>query len=360
MTARQFSLLCLLLAVLFFSFGQQSALAQDDKPILKVAVNPIEPFVFVEEDEVTGFSISLWNNIAAEAGLEFEYIVVDDVKSLLSIVESGEVDVGIGATSITSAREETVDFSHAFFASGLQIMTGASSDNGILATMRGVFSINLLGIIGMSFLILLIVAHIAWLIERDDNPQFAGGYLKGILAAFYWTVVTASTVGYGDTVLRDKFGRLLAVTWMLLSIFLVSYFTATVTTSLTVGRLSAGINSPEDLRGMQVVTISDTTSAEYLKNHAIPYRGVDDVSSAIAALNAESADAFVYDAPVLRYLRTQAEGANLTLAPTVFQSENYGIVLPEGSALRQDINIALLKVGEDGTHDALTLRWFGE
>ena len=332
--------------------------AQEDVP-LRVAINPVEPFVFLDGPTPSGFSIDLWEAVANEAGLEYEFVQVQDVSALLEAVQTGEADIGIGATSIRASREEVVDFSLPFFAAGLQILTTSEVDQGALSVFRSIFTPNLLRFLGATLTTLLVIAHIAWVLERDENEDFQGGYWRGIGGAFYWTIVTASTVGYGDTVLKDRRGKLLAVVWMLLSLFLVSYFTATVTTSLTVGRLEAGISGPQDLRGFSVVTLPGTTSEAYLMELGISHTTVSDVPTGIKALQAGTADALVYDAPVLQYFSNLSIAQNTMLVPDVFQNENYGIVLSQGSPLKEDVNRALLQVQENGVYDQLTFRWFG-
>ncbi|MEM7029038.1 MAG: transporter substrate-binding domain-containing protein [Chloroflexota bacterium] len=333
--------------------------AQEDEGVFRVAVNPVEPFIFLDGDKPRGFSVDLWDAVATEANLPYEFVPVANVTNLLKAVEANRVDLGISATSITAEREQTIDFTLPFFSAGLQIMTQSETKPNILTRLGSVFTPNLLGFIFASFATLLIVAHIAWLIERKTNPVFQGTYFHGIWTAFYWTVVTASTVGYGDAVLRDNRGRLLAVIWMLLSLFLVSYFTATVTTSLTLEGLDEGINGPEDLRGSRIVTLKGTTSAAYLTEQGIVFDIVSNTEVGMRALLTDQADALVYDAPVLQYYANLNRDEGIRLVPVVFQKENYGIVLPQGSPIREQVNQALLHVLEDGTYDRLRTRWFG-
>ncbi len=349
---------CLFVAVLVgLAFGA-TAQAQSDG-VLRVGINPVEPFVFLDGPVPSGFSVDLWDAIANEAGIEYEFVELENVSALLEAVQAGDVDLGIGATSIRASREEVVDFSLPFFAAGLQIMTAADVDQGALAAFRSIFTPNLVRFLIATLATLLLVAHVAWLLERDENPDFQGSYLRGIWGAFYWTIVTASTVGYGDTVLKDSRGRLLAVVWMLMSLFLVSYFTATVTSSLTVGRLESGIAGPQDLRNHEVITLPGTTSAAYLTERGISHSTVVDVQAGLEALQNGSADALVYDAPVLQYFSNLAIAGDVQLVPNIFQNENYGIVLPQGSSRTEEINQALLRVQENGVYDQLTLRWFG-
>lgn len=342
-----------------FFFARFQPVNAQSNSVLKVGINPVEPFVFLDGPVPSGFSVDLWDAIASEAGFEYEFVELENVTALLEAVQAGAVDVGIGATSIRASREEVVDFSLPFFAAGLQIMTAPTADQGAISVFRSIFTPNLIRFLVATLATLLIVAHVAWLLERDENEDFQGGYLRGIWGGIYWTIVTASTVGYGDTVLKDSRGKLLAVVWMLLSLFLVSYFTATVTTSLTVGRLEAGIRGPQDLRGFNVVTLPGTTSAAYLTERGISHSTVQNVEIAIEALQSGSADALVYDAPVLQYYSNLAIAQDMLLVPTIFQNENYGIVLPQGSPLNEDVNQALLRVQENGVYNQLTLRWFG-
>ncbi|MEM8859180.1 MAG: transporter substrate-binding domain-containing protein [Chloroflexota bacterium] len=348
-----------LTAVLALGLATDSVSTAQSSDVLKVGINPVEPFVFLDGPVPSGFSIDLWDAIANEAGIEYEFIELENVTALLDAVQAEEIDLGIGATSIRASREEVVDFSLPFFAAGLQIMTASDVDQGALSVFRSIFTPNLVRFLAATLATLLVVAHVAWLLERDENEDFQGSYLRGIWGGIYWTIVTASTVGYGDTVLKDSRGKLLAVVWMLLSLFLVSYFTATVTTSLTVGRLESGIRGPQDLRGFSVITLPGTTSAAYLTERGIAHSTVEDVQTAIGALQNGSADALVYDAPVLQYFSNLAIAQDVILVPTIFQNENYGIVLPQGSPLKEEVNQSLLRVQENGVYAQLTQRWFG-
>jgi len=196
MYQKQFSLLLVCICCVGRIIGWNHVTAQSDSTI-QVGINPIEPFVILEDDPPIGFSIELWDKIAKESELVYEFIEYENVAALLEGVRNREVDLAIGATSITAEREEFVDFSYPFFSSGLQIMTGLKGDtDGILPTIISFFTPTLLKIIAFAIGLLLTVAHIAWLLERKNNPQFQGSYRHGIWIAIYWTITTATTVGY--------------------------------------------------------------------------------------------------------------------------------------------------------------------
>ena len=70
-------------------------------------------------------------------------------------------------------------------------------------------------------------------------------------------------------------------------------------------------------------------------------------------------DAVVFDGPILAwYLQSRSKESG-RLVERVFKRENYGIALPTGSPLTEDINRALLALRENGTTDELQRKYFG-
>ena len=106
------ALLCLLLLV-------GSSFAQSPAQPVRVATRLIPPFVFEEGVKLTGFSMELWQSIAAELKLNSAMAKAGDVKELLATVKSGRADLGIAAISITAERSKEFDFSQPMFDAGL-------------------------------------------------------------------------------------------------------------------------------------------------------------------------------------------------------------------------------------------------
>ena len=71
-------------------------------------------------------------------------------------------------------------------------------------------------------------------------------------------------------------------------------------------------------------------------------------------------DAIVYDAPAPQPVAPTVGRGRQVLVGPIFKGEAYGIAMPPGSPLRQDINRALLEIRADGTVARLTTRWFGD
>ena len=85
---------------------------------LVVGVKPAEPFVIVADDgSVSGFSIDLLEHMMAqlEEPVSVSYLVDPDLQTHLASIRDGKVDFGIAATTITSERLCSFDFSEPFY-----------------------------------------------------------------------------------------------------------------------------------------------------------------------------------------------------------------------------------------------------
>src|SRR5260370_1420191 len=114
---------------------------------------------------------------------------------------------------------------------------------------------------------------------RETTVKGFGGDGKahrGIGSGLWWSAVTMTTVGYGDLAPRSLAGRLLAIAWMFVSLFLVSWFTASMASILTAERLDTGtggfvVRGADDLRHLHVAVMASTSSEDYLRQRRIAY-----------------------------------------------------------------------------------------
>jgi len=99
---------------------------------------------------------------------------------------------------------------------------------------------------------------------RRRNRDFTRAWPLGLWDGIYWTVVTISTVGYGDKTPKTHAGRLIALVLIVFGYVAFAWFTATISASITVSRLEGEIRGPEDLPGHRVATVSGSTSEAWL------------------------------------------------------------------------------------------------
>ena len=99
----------------------------------RYAISTIErkPFSFKEDGEWTGFSIELWELIAAALDGQSSYIEHDVFGEMLQSSMEGRVDLAAANISVTAEREELMDFTQPIFDGGLTIMTRAGESNSI-------------------------------------------------------------------------------------------------------------------------------------------------------------------------------------------------------------------------------------
>ena len=72
-----------------------------------------------------------------------------------------------------------------------------------------------------------------------------------------------TTVGYGDKHPKTMGGRIVSLIWMFTGIILFSFFTATITSMLTVKQLDTSVHGLEDLKKALVGTMPYTTSENF-------------------------------------------------------------------------------------------------
>lgn len=345
--------------------GQRGADTGGGAPVgtLRVVTRQAPPFAIYSREGYRGFSVELAELVAARLGADMEVYGVDTVAKQLDDVARGAADLAVGGLAVTAAREDVVDFTQPVLDTGLQVMVPADDAPGLLARIaslaRAILLSELPWLIALFVGVLLLTAHVMWLLERARNPDFAAPYRHGILDSFWWAVVTLTTVGYGDKAPRSWRGRGFAVVWMIAGYFLFASFTASITSTLAVDRLQGRITGPDDLPGATVAAVTGSPGDGYLAGEGLSPVLAADADEALALLADGSVDAVVHDAPVLRHhARTDGAGA-VRVVGAEFERVRYAIAVPPGSPRREEINRAVLEVLESGAFARLHAEWFG-
>lgn len=329
---------------------------------LRVGVREVPPFIFLQDgQEPRGCSIDLWKAIAAELHLEYRFIPSQGIAQTLQQMEAGALDLAIGAITITEAREQLFDFSHSYFHTGLGIMMPASNSFSFVPFFASIFSRDLWFTIGLFFLFLLVAAHLIWLSERKQRHSFDHRYSRGILEGVYWAIVTASSVGYGDFTAKSTVGKFLSMVIILVSLPLMALFIATVSSHITVHELRSFINGPQDLVGKHVGVVKGSTSEEYLQRANLGIlEGTTNSQELFKRLEQGLFDAIVHDAPTLHYYALTSGRGKVKVANTLFNKQDYAILYPENSALKEPVDRVMLRLSENGRLAELYAKWFGE
>ena len=325
---------------------------------LRVGVAIFPPNVVQAEDgRLEGFDIELWQAIAQEAGLQYNFEVLP-LADLLAAVEEHRVDLALAGLSVTSTREEHMDFSHPYMTAGIRILTKSDDSPKLMRYAQSACASGagraLLFLVGF----ILVCAHVFYLAERGSE-SVSGSYLPGIFEAAWFVVATMTTVGYGDFTPHRWLGRLVAFVVMITGIGLFGVLVADLSTAMTVQQLQTRINQTSDLADRKVVTVRGSTSVEAARSYGAFVVEEDSVESAIALLDEGAVDAVVFDSPpLLHYLQMHPDNSAVLVSGQV-TTEDYAIAVPTNSPVLETVNRSLLTIEETGQRDRLYAKWFG-
>jgi polar amino acid transport system substrate-binding protein len=348
--------------MIFLSIIPQISVAE----VLTVGTIHRPPFMIKQDgDKFSGFSVELFDKIAEQAKVEYvwkEFTVFGD---MIKATQDAHVDTSIANITITSKRENVLDYSQPIYDSGLLILipkksTAMSIVNLIIESGILWFLLGALGV-------LLFVAHIVWFFERNvhntRHDYFRDDYFGGVWDAFWWAFIIMTMGGFENEVPHKKFSRFIAMIWIIVSLFFISTLTAKITTALTVSELSSGIDDISDLAGKRVGALEGPTVRNYLIKFGITPKEYKFKERLYEDLQNDKLDAIVGDAPILQYYAQHEGSCNTLIAGEVFKPEKYAAIFPQtpsGKILKERFDRALIKLQEDGIYQELYKKYFGE
>lgn len=323
------------------------------------------PFVFIEDakGEVTyrGFTIDLMEEIADRTDFDITYVPQTQFSEMLTSVSDGTVDVAAANISVTAQRESTMDFTQPIYDGGLQILMRKGDS---VPLWKLFWESGILKFLGFAVGVLLVIAHMLWLFERGVKDRrhdyFRDDYFGGIWDSFWWAFIIMTMGGFENEVPHKKLSRILAMFWIVVSLFFISTLTAKITTALTVDTLTSSVDSYKDLYDKKIGIAAGTTMEHFAQKEGLPYVKYDDFTLSLKALKAGETDAVIGDAPIVQYYAAHDGAGTMTLAGDIFAPDKIAIALAQDSKYYEQINRALLTIKEDGTYAEIYKKWFGE
>ncbi len=318
---------------------------------LTVAVAECPPFVIFENGQYSGLAVFLWERVGSELGLSWNY-VEDSLGGLLETIRSKDMtelpDVGISCVSVTSEREELIDFSHSFHetytAIAVRETTLWSAVTDFFASpqvLKGIFII-------LGFAVL--IGAVFFLLEHRINKKlFSSDSIAGrILEPFIIGLMFVTNGPIRFYRFKTLTARVLSTVLTLSSTFLIAAITAVLASSFTLDAMQTEVRTLGDLRSLQVGALSASTSSAFLRSNGIIHETRGDLDTLVTDLDKGALDAVVSDAAFLQYRinqgKQQGQFKSLTVLPYELEAQNYAFVLVEDSPLRESINRTLLSV----------------
>lgn len=320
-----------------------------------------EPFVINENNNWKGISVEIWDLLAQESRLNYTVKSYSNVADALTDIENGKLDVLVGPTSITSDRAELVEFSQPYFQSSLAILSRID-DPSFLDRIAPLFTINLLYALIVFLFILACVGTLLWLAERKASPeQFPHEPTKGIANGMWCAIVTMSTTGYGDIAPITLMGRIVAGSWMVISILFATTMVAGIASSLTLSGLGKNtISSAEQFQNKKIAVLKNSPSVDFVNEYNGKTVLVESLEEGYKMLKNNDVQGFVFDRPQLKYFLEKNEDKDLTISIAGYLKQGYGFAFPLHSTRVSEFNINLLKLKEDGVLTDITTKWLGK
>jgi polar amino acid transport system substrate-binding protein len=340
------------------------ALATDKAVEIRAVAGVIPPAVMEEGGRLTGFSVDLWNAVAAKLNAHTSYQIAPDVGAIFDALRTGKADIAIAGHYYTAERDREFDFSYSILNAGQQVMVRSSAqgveDRPLRAFLKILFSYWMFYWLVAALTLILVPAHVIWLLDRrsKDGISTSASYLPGIFDAMAWAA--EGMLAQVPRMPRQKLAHLLAVIWLFAGVVFVAFFTAQLTASLTVEQIRGAINGPNDLPEKAVATVAGSTSADYLREIGARTQEFAQLEEVYSALLSGRVDAVVLPTPVLRYYVAHDGLGKVRLVGVEFKKSDAAFVLPLDSPLRRKVNSALVTLHDDGTYQRLYEKWFGK
>ncbi len=347
-------------ALVLASGGAWGSAAADGAETLRVGVAPVGVTLQIKDGKPMGPSVDFWEDMSLRIGVTTEYVVRDSLVEGLAAVQKGEVDLFLGPVAMTREREEIFDFTHSVFHSGLRIAVPKTDEESWLGPLSILLSRQALGVLAGLLALTVLVGHLLWWCERGVNSHsFPRDWRRGAWEGTWWGISSLIASGCDDKRVDTVLGRILATGWMLVGTVVIALFTGTLAATLTAERIGGTIHGPRDMAGRVVGTQATGVGGQAIRARGgvpIEFRTLEEV---FAAADAGEVDAVIAENQTLRHAISRPDRSNYRLVGPVFESFDFGLVLPAGSPLRERLNAVILSMREDGAIDTIIDRWLG-
>uniref|UniRef100_A0A8C7WMI0 Glutamate receptor, ionotropic, AMPA 1a n=1 Tax=Oryzias sinensis TaxID=183150 RepID=A0A8C7WMI0_9TELE len=323
----------------------------------------------------------------------------------------GKADLAVAPLTITLVREEVIDFSKPFMSLGISIMIKkpTKSKPGVFSFLDPlayeIWMCIVFAYIGVSVVLFLVSRFSPYEWHAEDyedgaEPQTptqaaaSNGVQQGqtptqqntnqqnleqtnefgIFNSLWFSLGAFMQQGC-DISPRSLSGRIVGGVWWFFTLIIISSYTANLAAFLTVERMVSPIESAEDLAKQTEIaygTLDAGSTKEFFRRSKIAvfekmwaYMKSADPSVFVKTTDegvmrvrkSKGKYAYLLESTMNEYIEqrkpcdTMKVGGNL-------DSKGYGIATPKGSPLRNPVNLAVLKLNEQGLLDKLKNKWW--
>lgn len=321
MTFKKYILSLSIILLLVGSVNAQGGTEQL-KPKLRVGLKVDPPYVMKEVDGTYyGLSVDIWIKVSSDLTIPYEFVEYTHIQDMVYGLSSRKIDIAINPLTVSSQRVRQLEVTQPFLTSSMAVAIQNSNDSQIIVFFSNLASGSFLELFGVLVLIVFGFGVIVWFVERQYNPTDFRDGIYGVMDGIWWSTVTITTVGYGDKTPKTTVGKIISMVWMFAAISLISSFTATIASTLTVNRLETEVNTLRDLKKIgRIGTIRNSDTEDYLSKHQIElFKTYESTTEGLEDLRKGIIKAFAYDRAVIHYLIADLNlDDEIKLVPTVF------------------------------------------
>ena len=265
--------------------SKEKAERNTQSSVWRVGILKAPPFSYKDsKGEWVGLCVILWQLVANDIGLNYKF-EERGLHKLLDGVSRGDLDAAIGPLTINAEREKLFDFTHSFFDAGLGVVVKKNPDTTIVPTLRHMMRGEKLRTIGFILLSLTLITVLIFFFERryaKNKPDKARNARSNFWSSLWWSLVIL--IGKNDRHPVSLGGRILALSWMVISLIIFASLTALITSALTVSELQEKISGPNDLVRVRLATVRSSTSEVFLNRERINFRSAANITEAFKFL----------------------------------------------------------------------------
>ncbi|KAK9399075.1 glutamate receptor 2 [Crotalus adamanteus] len=345
-----------------------------------------------------GYCVDLAAEIAKHCGFKYKLTIVGDGKygardaetkiwnGMVGELVYGKADIAIAPLTITLVREEVIDFSKPFMSLGISIMIKKpqKSKPGVFSFLDPlayeIWMCIVFAYIGVSVVLFLVsrFSPYEWHTEEfEDGRETQSNESTNEFGIFnsLWFSLGAFMQQGCDISPRSLSGRIVGGVWWFFTLIIISSYTANLAAFLTVERMVSPIESAEDLSKQTEIaygTLDSGSTKEFFRRSKIqvfdkmwtymksaePSVFVRTTAEGVNRVRKSKGKyAYLLESTMNEYIEqrkpcdTMKVGGNL-------DSKGYGIATPKGSSLRNAVNLAVLKLNEQGLLDKLKNKWW--
>ncbi|WP_432223047.1 transporter substrate-binding domain-containing protein [Flavobacterium sp. TMP13] len=344
----------------FYSQKNDTLISTTVQRELKVGFAGSEPFVIKHGESWNGISVEIWDLLVKENNIDYTIIPYVNVSQAINDLQKGTLDILVGPVSITSERAELINFSQPYFQSSLSILSRVDAPT-IFDRVAPLFTIELLYALFIFLFILGCVGTLLWLAEREASPeQFPHEPVRGIANGMWCAIVTMSTTGYGDIAPVTLMGRIVAGSWMIVSILFATTMVAGIASSLTLsGMGETVVSSADQFQNKRIAVLKDSPSVEFVSDYNGKVVLIEKLEEGYKLLKDNEVEAVVFDRPQIKYFLEKNPDEYVRISESEYLRQGYGFAFPLNSKFTSKLNIDLLKFKEEGLLRDIVNDWLG-